>query len=62
MIQAHYAPGAASTANVTSQTYAICNEIDISNRKKKHLIAWIFFLKKLLKKISLLVANVGQNE
>lgn len=37
------------TANVTSQTYAICNEIDISNRKKKHLIAWIF-LKKVIEK------------
>ena len=40
------------TANVTSQTYAICNEIDISNRKKKHLIAWIFFKKVIEKDVT----------
>ena len=49
------------TANVTSQTYAICNEIDISNRKK-NISLHGFFFKKLLKKMSLLVANVGQSE
>lgn len=32
------------TANVTSQTYAICNEIDISNRKKNISLHGFFFI------------------
>lgn len=61
MIQAHYAPGAASYCECYEPNLCYLQR-DRYIKPKKNISLHGFFFKKLLKKMSLLVANVGQNE